>query len=712
MHQLTQKLSNGEMTVQEMPTPVLGSRMVLVKNHFSIISAGTEGNSATTARKGLIGKAKERPQQVKQVIDTLIQQGPIQTYRAVTKKLEAYSPLGYSSSGEVIGVGDGVTEFSVGDFVACAGVGFANHAEIVSVPVNLCVKLKDGRDLKNASYNTLGAIALQSIRQADLRLGETCAVIGLGLLGQLTGLMLKASGVNVIGIDVSETPVNLAKENFAGLSITRNTSGIDNIIQEYTNGIGVDAVIIAAATPSTDPINFAGSICRKKGRVVILGAVPTGFDREPYWYKKELELRMSCSYGPGRYDLNYEEKGIDYPISYVRWTEKRNMEAFQHMLSNKVINIDYLTSHEFELKDSPKAYDMIVNKSEPYLGIVIKYDISKPAVFKNKVIVGQPQKEAKVTIGFIGAGSYAQGNLLPNIPKKNVNISRLGVLTNSGTTSKRVAERFGFEFCTSDEKDILENNAINTLFIATRHDSHAEYVIKGLSNNKHIFVEKPLCLTRYDLDNIITTKEKYPNNQVMVGFNRRFSSLSKILKSKVGSGPMTMIYRINAGNIPIDTWIQDYEIGGGRIIGEACHFIDYLTWLNGSLPISVYASALPSSENTNDTVNININFENGSTGVVAYYANGPKSMPKEYIEVFYNGISGSINNFKELKIYGKSKTIKNLFNIDKGQDEMVKQFLNSIIAGKTLIPFQEVIAVTNATFAVLESLKTGLPVKL
>lgn len=712
MQQLTQKLSNGEMTVQEMPAPILGKGLVLVKNHYSLISAGTEGSTASTARKGLIGKAKERPQQVKQVIDTLIQQGPIQTYRAVTKKLEAYSPLGYSCSGEVIGVGDGVTEFSVGDFVACAGVGFANHAEIITVPVNLCVKLKDSSNLKSASYNTLGAIALQSIRQADLRLGETCAVIGLGLLGQLTGLMLKASGVNVIGIDVSETPVNLAKENFAGLSITRNTSGIDNIIQEYTNGIGVDAVIIAAATPSTDPINFAGSICRKKGRVVILGAVPTGFDRDPYWYKKELELRMSCSYGPGRYDLNYEEKGIDYPISYVRWTEQRNMEAFQHMLSNKVINIDYLTSHEFELKDSPKAYDMIVNKSEPYLGIVIKYDISKPAVFKNKVIVGQPQKEAKVTIGFIGAGSYAQGNLLPNIPKKNANISRLGVLTNSGTTSKRVAERFGFEFCTSDEKDILENNSINTLFIATRHDSHAQYVIKGLSNNKHIFVEKPLCLTRYDLDNIITTKEKYPNNQVMVGFNRRFSSLSKILKSKVGSGPMTMIYRINAGNIPSDTWIQDSEIGGGRIIGEACHFIDYLTWLNGSLPISVYASALPSSENTNDTVNININFENGSTGVVAYYANGPKSMPKEYIEVFYNGISASINNFKELKIYGKSKTIKSLFNIDKGQDEMVKQFLKSIIAGKTLIPFQEVIAVTNATFAVLESLKTGLPVKL
>lgn len=719
MQQLTQKLSNGEILVQEVPTPALGKGMVLVKNHYSLISAGTEGSTANTARKGLIGKAKERPQQVKQVLDVLIEQGPVQTYRAVTKKLEAYSPMGYSSAGEVIAVGDGVSQFSIGDYVACAGVGYANHAEIVAVPVNLCVPLTPYANLKYAAYNTLGAIAMQSIRQADLRLGETCAVIGLGLLGQLTGLILNASGVNVIGIDIHQSPVLLAKDHFAALALQRNTPGIEKQIEEYTGELGMDAVIIAAATNSIDPVNFAGAIARKKGKVIILGAVPTGFERDPYWYKKELELKMSCSYGPGRYDLNYEEKGIDYPAAYVRWTEKRNMEAFQQLLVDNRINIDYLTTHEFDLEDAPKAYDMIVNKTEPYMGIVLKYNKEKQIRLQNKIMISGSRPSSKINIGFIGAGSYAQGNLLPNIPKSNSDVVCRGVLTNSGTTSKRVAERFQFEFCTSNEKDILENKDINTLFIATRHDSHAEYVLKGLEFGKHIFVEKPLCLIAEELEQIITAYTRVETNsaqflrtQLMVGFNRRFSSLSTELKKQIGSGTMSILYRINAGHIPGDTWVQDMEIGGGRIIGEACHFIDYLTWLNGSLPVSVFASALPDSGGRNDTVNINIAFENGSTGVIAYYANGPRSMPKEYIEVFHNGSSGVINNFKELSLFGKSKRKKKLLNLDKGQKAMVKQFLNSIQTGTPLIPFEEIVSVTKATFTVLESIKTGQVIKL
>lgn len=719
MQQLTQKLSNGEMLVQEVPAPVLGKGMVLVKNHYSVISAGTESSTVNAARKGLIGKAKERPQQVKQVLDVLVEQGPVQTYRTVTKKLEAYSPMGYSSAGEVIAFGDGVSQFTIGDYVGCAGVGYANHAEIVAVPVNLCVPLTSHANLKCAAYNTLGAIAMQSVRQVDLRLGETCAVIGLGLLGQLTGLVLNASGVNVIGIDIHESPVLLAKDHFAALALQRNTPGIEKQIEEYTNSLGVDAVIIAAATDSADPVNFAGAITRKKGKVVILGAVPTNFDREPYWYKKELELKMSCSYGPGRYDLNYEEKGIDYPAAYVRWTEKRNMEAFQQLLVDNRINIDYLTTHEFDLEDAPKAYDMIVNKTEPYMGIVLKYNKEKHIRLQNKIMISGSRPSSKINIGFIGAGSYAQGNLLPNIPKSNSDVVCRGVLTNSGTTSKRVAERFQFEFCTSNEKDILEDKDINTLFIATRHDSHAEYVLKGLEFGKHIFVEKPLCLIAEELEQIITAytrvetnSEQFLRTQLMVGFNRRFSSLSTELKKQIGSGTMSILYRINAGHIPGDTWVQDMEIGGGRIIGEACHFIDYLTWLNGSLPVSVFASALPDSGGRNDTVNINIAFENGSTGVIAYYANGPRSMPKEYIEVFHNGSSGVINNFKELSLFGKSKRKKKLLNLDKGQKAMVKQFLNSIQTGTPLIPFEEIVSVTKATFAVLESIKTGQVIKL
>jgi len=449
MLQLTQKLSDGQMIVQKVPDPVPGRDIILLRNHYSVISAGTEGGTAQSARKSLFGKAKEKPQQVRQVLEVISQQGPVQAYRAITKKLEAYSPLGYSSAGEVIGVGDNVAEFKVGDFVACAGVGYANHAEIVAVPVNLCVKLDKNADLKKAAYNTLGSIAMQSVRQADLRLGESCAVIGLGLLGQLTCLILKASGVRVVGIDVNASAVETAASHCTDLAMLRNTPGIEDSISDFTGGLGVDAVIIAAATDSTDPINFAGAIARKKGKVVILGAVPPSFDRDPHWYRKELELKMSCSYGPGRYDLNYEEKGNDYPPAYVRWTEKRNMEAFQQLLAEGKIDIDYLTTHEFDLVDAPKAYDMIVNKTEPYLGIIIRYDTNKPVEKDKKIIVSKPTPEKEINIAFIGAGSYAQGNLLPNLPKWN-NITRKGVLTNTGTTSKRVAERFHFEYCTSN----------------------------------------------------------------------------------------------------------------------------------------------------------------------------------------------------------------------------------------------------------------------
>lgn len=700
MLQLTQKLGSGEMLVQEVPLPQVGKNMVLVKTHYSLISAGTESSTVSAARKNLIQKAKERPQQVKQVIDTLKTVGPVQTYRAVKKKLDAYSPLGYSSAGEVIAVGEEVAGFEVGDKVACAGLGYANHAEIISVPVNLCVKLDPDANLKDASYNTLGAIALQGIRQADLRLGESCVVIGLGLLGQLTGLMLKASGVKTFGIDINPAVVEIAKQHSFDEAWSRNEPGLEALISDLTDGIGVDVVIITAATPSHDPVNFAGKILRKKGQTIIVGAVPTGFERE-YYYKKELELKMSCSYGPGRYDLNYEEKGIDYPVAYVRWTENRNMQAFQYLLSSGKIDLDFLTTHEFSFQEAPAAYDLILNKTEPYLGITLKYDTDK-RVENQKISTSNTPKTEKVNVAFIGAGSYAQGNLLPYLPDS---IGRKGVLTNTGTTSKRVAEKFKFEFCTAKEEDVFDNKDINTVFIATRHDSHAEYVLKALKNQKHVFVEKPICLKEEELEEI---KAVYTGKQqVMVGFNRRFSPLSEMIKKKLGEGAMSMIYRINAGNIPSNTWIQDMEIGGGRILGEVCHFIDYLTWMNGSNPTKVFASALPDPDGNNDTLNINITFENGSTGVVAYYANGAKSLPKEYIEVFKSGAVGVLDNFKKAQIYGGKKNKKKLLNQDKGQEVMVKRFIKSLETGEALIPFDQLIAVTNACFAVLESLKTG-----
>ncbi|MBC3845162.1 Gfo/Idh/MocA family oxidoreductase [Winogradskyella echinorum] len=706
MQQLTQKLGSGDMIIQEVPYPQLGKGMVIVKNHYSIISAGTEGSTVVAARKSLIGKAKERPQQVKQVIDTLKKQGPVQTYRAVMKKLDAYSPLGYSCAGEVIEVGEGVTEFEVGDKVACAGAGYANHAEIVSVPINLCVKLDNDSNLKDAAYNTLGAISMQGVRQADLRLGESCVIIGLGLLGQLAALILKASGVTVIGIDVSEAAVKQAVDNkVVDLGLTRNAAGVEEQILNATNGYGADAVIIAAATASLDPINFAGAIARKKGKVVVLGAVPTGFERDPYWYRKELELKMACSYGPGRYDLNYEEKGIDYPLPYVRWTEKRNMEAFQNLIATKKIDIEYLTTHEFDFDNAKEAFDLVVSKAEPFTGIALKYDIEKETN-KSKISTSESEKLGKINISFVGAGSYAQGNLLPNIPESN-EVGRVGVLTNTGTTSKRVAEKFKFQFCATKEDDVLDDKT-NTVFVATRHDSHGSYVLKSLKANKNVFVEKPLCLLESELQNIIELQAE-TNKSVMVGFNRRFSPLTAKLKKAVGNNPMTMLYRINAGAIPGDTWIQDIEIGGGRVLGEVCHFIDYLTYLNGSLPVKVSASALPDANKLNDTLNILIQFENGSSGVVAYYANGSKSMTKEYVEVFSAGLSATLNDFKELKIYGKGKPKKQkIFNQNKGQKEMVEAFVNGLLTnGKAPIPFEDIVAVTKASFKVLESVKRG-----
>jgi polar amino acid transport system substrate-binding protein len=710
MHQLTQKLNNGEMLVQEVPLPQLGPRMVLVKNHYSLISTGTESSTVKAARKSLIGKARERPQQVKLVIDTFLQQGPIQTYRAIKKKLDAYSPLGYSSAGEIMEVGEEVRGLKKGNLVACAGLGYAVHSEVVSVPINLVTKLDENADLKNASYNALGAIAMQSVRQSDLRLGETCVVIGLGLLGQLVCLLLKASGIRVIGVDINDYAIDLAARYCTSLALNRNSTGIEEQINRFTEGIGADAVIIAAATNSMDPINFSGAIARKKGKVVVLGTVPTGFDRDPYWYSKELELKMSCSYGPGRYDYNYEEKGIDYPSAYVRWTQKRNMDSFQKLINDKVIDIDYLTTHIIDFEYAPHAYDMILNKTEPYLGIVLRYDVKRPQVQPQKIVVSKPQPVSKVNIAFIGAGSYAQSNLLPNLPK-NKQLSRMGILANSGTTSKRVAERFGFEYCTSDDKDIFDNENINTVFIATRHDSHADYVIKSLKSSKNVFVEKPLCINQEQLEKI---KNAYHGGQhLMVGFNRRYSRLSVLLKKHIGNGPVSMIYRVNAGKINNGTWIQDMETGGGRIIGEVCHFIDYMTWLNNSLPVSVFAQSMPDTGNNNDTIHIQLSFANGSIGTISYYANGPKNLPKEYMEVYQDGTAAILDNFRKLKIYGKKTVTKKLLIQDKGQANMINLYFDSIINNKeALIPFIEIAAVAQACFATIKSLQSGIPINI
>lgn len=705
MLQLTQKLKDGSMLVQEVPSPQLAPGMLLVRNHYSLISAGTEGSTAKAARQSLLGKMKSRPDQVRQVVDLVRRSGLKAAYRAVTKKLEAYSPCGYSSAGVVIGVGEGIMGFAVGDKVACAGAGFANHAEIVSVPVNLCVRLAPEADLSEAAYNTMGAIAMQGVRQADIRLGETVVVIGLGLLGRLTAKLLRASGCKVIGVDVNAGAVKNAAMD-VDLALPRDTTGIEDQIDQFCSGRGADAVIITAGTSSLDPINFAGEISRKKGTVVVVGAVPTGFDRNPNYYPKELTLKMSCSYGPGRYDLEYEEEGLDYPYAYVRWTEQRNMAAFQELLLQKRLETVSLTSHTFKLEDSPKAYDMIVNHTEPYLGVLIQYDVDKEVTSKN-VPVNAPQPQKDINVAFVGAGSYAQGNLLPNLPS---DIGRIGVMTNSGTTSKRVAERFGFEFCTADETEIFGNPKINTVFVATRHDSHAGYVLKALKNNLSVFVEKPVALLPEELKDIMTVLAN-SKGQLMVGFNRCFAPLTQEMMARLPKSPKAMIFRVNAGVIPSTSWIQDKLVGGGRMIGEGCHFIDYMCFVCGANPVRLFASAVPDPEGHQDTVNVVLDFADGSSGVLSYYANGSKELPKEYFEVHSAGTSAVLSDFSELTVFGKGKTHFKKVQ-DKGQKNMLEAFFRCLRAGKPCIDPETIDAVTKATFAVEESLRTHQSVLL
>ena len=719
MLQITQKLKSGKMQVIEVSIPSLQDGCVLVRNHYSLVSAGTERSTVKTARKGYIGKVKERPQQVKQVGDILRTQGPLQTYRTVMKKLDSYSALGYSCAGEVIGVPSNVADYAIGDLVACGGVGFACHAEVVNVPMNLCVKLKQNVDLAQAAYNTLGAIALQGVRQADVRLGENCAVIGLGLLGQLTALILRAAGIRVIGIDIDSGMVDIAAQHCLDLALNRKNYGIDDRILNFTGGVGCDAVIITAASDSLDPINFAGVISRQKGTVVVVGEVPTGFDREPHFYKKELQVKMSCSYGPGRYDPVYEEKGVDYPIAYVRWTENRNMQSFQELIYSKKIDVSYLTTHNFKLEDAPAAYDMILAKSEPYLGILIKYDVTKEINPEIRKISVKPQtstpQPSSVCIGFIGAGSYAQGYLLPNIPKSN-DVLLKGVMTTAGTSSRSAAERFKFDFCTTDEKDIIQNDEINTVFIATRHDSHAYYVVEALKAGKHVFVEKPLCLKIQELEDIRTCYEQLTSSYqlLLVGYNRRFSPLIKKVKQELCEGPLAMTYRVNAGAIAKESWINDLEFGGGRIIGEVCHFIDTLNFLSGSLPIALFANAMHDQRSRNDTLNVTLTYQNGSIGTISYFANGDKGLPKERIEVFCHGAAAVVDDFRELTIYAKGKkNRKKMLYQDKGQKEEVKQFVNAILNGYAeLISFNEIYRTSLVTFKITDSIQSGQSIKI
>jgi polar amino acid transport system substrate-binding protein len=619
-------------------------------------------------------------------------------------KLEAPSPLGYSSAGEVIATGKNVKSFSVGDRVACGGDG-AVHADVISVSENLCVKIKDNVLFKHAAFTTIAAIAIQGIRQAKLSLGSNCTVIGLGLIGQLTIQILKSSGIKTIGIDINEHQVKASIKCGADLALQRNISGIEKQIGDFTGGFGTDAVIITASTSSTDPVELAGSLCRRKGKVVIVGAVPTGFTRANY-YKKELDLRMAMSYGPGRYDSNYEEKGIDYPIGYVRFTENRNMKTFADLLADGKINMKAIITHEFNLENAKKAYDMIVEKKEIFSGIVLKYDVGKELKQDiNTEIIKKSNDRIKV--GLIGAGNFTQGTLLPRM--KNL-CNLVAIATAKGINAKYVSNKYKIKYCFDNSTKIIESNEINTVFITTKHNLHAKYVTESILAGKHVFVEKPLAMTIEELDTIKNSykeaNEKH-NNLLMVGFNRRFAPAVIKLKSLFTESQVKSInIRINAGAIPLEHWVNDPVSGGGRIIGEGCHFIDLAIFIAGSNVASVFAENLEDPNHLNDTVIISLKFKNGSIANISYFSNGSKSLPKELIEVFTVGMIAVIDDFKKLTIYTNGVKKIKFRNQDKGHTNELIAFFNAIKNGEANpIPFQSSYHSTLITFKVLQSIR-------
>ncbi|HZH95039.1 MAG TPA: bi-domain-containing oxidoreductase [Flavisolibacter sp.] len=709
MKQLIQNFKTGKLYVDEVPMPSVSEGTVLIENKYSLISSGTERSTVQVAQANLLGKARQRPDLVAQVFANIKKEGLSATIEKVRTKLDSLKAMGYSTAGTVLVSLDKGGKFRAGDRVACAGQGYASHAEIVAVPQNLVVKMPDNVDFEDAAFTTLGAIALQGVRQAEPRLGEKICVIGLGLLGQITCQLLKANGCDVFGIDLSERLIALANETSATKALHRNDPNLLAACDNFTNGHGFDSIIITAAAPSNDPIVLSTEICRKKGRIVVVGAVKMDVPRDPHFYRKELELRISCSYGPGRYDVGYEEGGVDYPIAYVRWTEQRNMEAFLEMVSKGLINLKPLITHTFSIDQAEEAYEIVLGKNpQPHIGILLKYTDRAGKMSTFSKLKSEPQKE--LNVGFIGAGSFAQSYLIPTVKAAGASLDT--VVTSKGITSKNVAEKFGFNFCSAEINDIINKREINTVFIATPHSSHASQVIESLKAGKNVFVEKPLAVTEDELNEIIAVKALH-NLPLMVGFNRRFAPICVAVKKEFENAgePLVINIRVNAGFIPKDHWTQIAEIGAGRIIGEMCHFIDLMQFFTDAEPVKVYADCI-NADNTkikqDDNICIIVKFSDGSVGHLTYVANGDKSLAKEHIEVFGAGRVGVINDFQDGTIYAGNKANK-LKSTGKGHQQEVKTFLSTLNEGKeSPISFRSICLTTLTTFKIIDSLNTGL----
>jgi len=715
MKQVLQSLRSGELAVEEVPEPACLAGCVLVRNAFSFVSPGTERAAREMAKSSLISKARQRPDQVRKVVEKVRTEGIASTFQKVRARLEEPSPLGYSCAGEVIEVGEGVDGIYPGSRVACAGAGYANHADIVCVPKNLVAPIPDSVPYEDASAATLCAIAMQGLRVGRVQLGEVVGVIGLGLVGQLSVQLLKASGCQVLGVDLDQEAVNKALEMGADQALLRD-GPVEETALSMSSGHGLDAVLLCAATDSNDPVELAGILARRKGRVVAVGVLPLNIPRRTY-YPKELELLLSTSYGPGRYDPEYEERGRDYPYSYVRFTEQRNMAATLALMAEGKLRIPPLVTKSFPIEKAVDAYSLVeANSGERSFGILLDYDLAEgdkatEPTQRSGQAAPKPT-EGKIGVGLIGAGNFGASVLLPKICE-NSDVCLTHLVTSRGANATSVAKRFGIPGFSTDVKDVLNNPDIAAVVISSPHDQHASQSVAALRAGKHVFVEKPLAINSEDLEEVKEAARE-TGNFLMVGFNRRFAPLAEKAKQwfEPRNWPLSIVARINAGRLTEGSWMLDKERSGGRIIGEVCHFIDLFQYWTGAEVESVKAECLKPSNATaggDENVTIALGFSDGSQASLVYLSEGAAGLPKELYEIHGGGRSAILDDFRRLDMYeGSNQSSSKSRTQDKGHKNELDHFFQCIQDG-TLpdLSFESCVHTTEVTFEICEKLRKG-----
>jgi predicted dehydrogenase/threonine dehydrogenase-like Zn-dependent dehydrogenase len=703
LKQIIQSLKTGQTILEEVPAPQASKGTLLIQTTRSLVSLGTERMLVEFGKSNLISKARQQPDKVKQVVDKIKTEGLLPTIEAVFNKLGDPLPLGYCNVGRVIAVGEGVSEFKVGDRVASNG----QHAEFVASPKNLVAHIPDNVTDEQAAFTVIGSIGLQGIRLLNPTLGETIVVTGLGLIGLLTAQLLAANGCTVIGVDVDNSKLNLAKK-WGILPFNPKNGDVVKFVEEQTNGVGADGVIITASAQTDEIISQAAKMSRKRGRIILVGVIGLNLSRAEF-YEKELSFQVSCSYGPGRYDENYENRGNDYPLPFVRWTEKRNFEAVLNAIASGKIQVDEMITEVIPLNDYLKIYGEI--GSSKSIASILKYEESNKNPKTTIQLKEVSYSGQKGVIGIIGAGNFTKMTMLPAL--KGSGAQYKYIASKGGVTGTAMAQKYGFSHSTTNVEDVLLDNEVDLVLITTRHNLHANMTVKCLEAGKHVFVEKPLALNLEELQNVIQAQQK-SGKTVMVGFNRRFSPHAEKMKSLLGNSQMNVIATMNAGNIPANVWVHDMLVGGGRIIGEACHFIDLITYLTGSKVKAVCMNAMGvNPEENTDNATILLKYENGSTGVINYFSNGSKAYSKERLEVYSQERTLVMDNFRKTEGFGFKgfSTLKT--KLDKGhKNQFHKLIAQTKNGGYPLIPFEEIVKTTKASFAAIESLKTNQWIEL